>query len=73
MASKRKSDAETPPLNMKKRRTQTFRTDYTDLWPFLKPGDKGQSFAFCTVCKCDFSVAFVSAFVKFGSGKLCCY
>jgi len=56
MASKRKSDVDDSPMKKKTRRYQTFRKEYTEKWSFIKPGRKGDSFAFCDVCANDFSV-----------------
>ena len=36
---------------------QKFITDYTNLWPVLKPSKAGEYYAFCDVCKTDFSIS----------------
>ena len=42
----------------KKRRTlQKFIPEYTNLWPVLKQSKIGDNYAFCEVCKTDFSIS----------------
>lgn len=60
MATKRKNDsAETAADKSESKnpkRSQTFRDDYTKKWSFITTGKKGNTFAYCEVCACDFSI-----------------
>lgn len=40
-----------------RQRIQRFTEKYTKTWPFIAKGQKGDLWAFCTVCKNDFSIS----------------
>ena len=41
----------------KKRRTQTFKMEYSAEWPVLKPSKVSQNHVFCSACKLDISIS----------------
>lgn len=43
--------------NKKKKSCQTFLLKYKEEWPCLTASRKGAEFAFCGVCRCDFSIS----------------
>lgn len=45
------------PANKKQRRVQTFLPEYSLRWPLLTISKLGNTYAMCTVCNTDFSVA----------------
>ena len=60
-SSKRKDkvcdSGESGGTSKEKRRVQEFRPKYEEDWPFIKPGKKGQTFAFCDICVCDIGIS----------------
>ena len=38
-------------------RTETFKKDYIEKWPALQPAWKGDTFCFCVLYECEFSVS----------------
>ena len=38
-------------------RNQTFKEEYKKAWDFIKPSKKGNSYAYCSICSADFSIA----------------
>ena len=45
---------ETP--NKRRRIKQRFRSDWTSKWSFIRPSQKGDDYAFCTICTKDLSI-----------------
>ena len=41
----------------KRRREQTFLSEYTTRWPVIVPSDKGKTYARCTECNSSFSIS----------------
>ena len=51
------SPAKTLKTGIRKISGQQFRQKYAEVWSFLKKSRSGETFAFCSICNTDFSVA----------------